>query len=322
MTPPPSSAAAPRDARPLAALALYLVGTFVGGGLLAPWLYAAVQALAAVVPALGEIAAMPFARYVNRALLLTALVGLPFFLRAAGIRSWRDAGLPVGGVPWPALGRAFALGFASLAAVCALALASGGRTLVPRSPGDLAAQFLGALATAAIVSVIEEVLFRGAMMGGLRRAMPWGWALAVSSLVYAAVHFLHRADAPAEVTWLSGLQALPSMASGIGDPAAVLPDLLNLALAGAILGLAFQRTGSLVASIGIHAGWIFWLKFYGLLTRGADPSMEWLWGTRRLVDGWLVTGALVLVVALLFATPLGARLFPRADADGPSAGRA
>lgn len=71
-----------------------------------------------------------------------------------------------------------------------------------------------------------------------------------------------------------------------GGPPLV-PAFFTLFVAGAILALAYQRTGALFVSIGLHAGWIFWLKFYGFLTvqtPGANPA---IWGTDTLIDGWL-----------------------------------
>lgn len=296
---PPSDAPVRRDTRPARALALYLLAVFAGGALLAPWLYRGVQALADGIPALESVARMPFARYVNRALMLTALIGLPWYVRAAGIRTWREAGVPPGGIRWRAFAASFALGFVSLAAVCLIALAAGGRDLKPRSPGELAGQFLGVLATALIVAMIEELLFRGAIFGGLKRAMRWPAALALSSAVYAIVHFMARPANPPEVDWLSGLRVLPTMLAGMTELHTLIPAFLGLTLAGVILGLAYQWTGDLSASIGIHAGWIFWLKFYGFATASVQGADTWFWGTRKLVDGWLAFVALVVVLSLV-----------------------
>lgn len=300
MTPLPA-----RDPRSARALAVYLLAVFAGGALLAPWLYHAVQALAPSVPALERVAGMPFARYVNRGLLIVALLGLPFFVRASGVRSWRDVGVPPGLVRWRVFAGAFALGFVSLAAVCAVALAAGGRELRPRTPGELAAQLLGVLATALVVSVIEELLFRGAIFGGLRRSVGWVPALAVSSAVYAIVHFMARPENPATVDWLAGLRVLPTMLAGMAELHTLVPAFVNLTLAGVILALAFQWTGDLSASLGIHAGWIFWLRYYGYLTRGAEGADPWFWGTHRLVDGWLAFVALVVVLGLLLLLARG-----------------
>ncbi len=293
-----ADAATAPPGRPLRALLLYLAAVFIGGALLAPWLYAAVRGLAPSVPALEKLAEMKFARYVNRGLLVVALAGLPFYVRAAGIRRWADVGIDPEDAAWRRFGAGFALGIVSLAAVCAIALLAGGRQLAPGATGgQLAAAAAGALLTALVVGVMEELLFRGAMFGGLRRAMPWGAALLLSSAVYAIVHFMGRPPDPPEVAWLSGLRVMPGMLAGMTELRALLPGFLSLTLAGVILGLAYQRTGDLAASIGIHAGWIFWLRFYALLTDAVPGADPWFWGTSKLVDGWLALAALVVVLA-------------------------
>lgn len=283
-----------RQGRPILALALYLVAVFAGGALLAPRLHHALQALAPGT----QLARTPFARVVNRSLLLVALLGIPFYVRASGIRRWADVGVPRR-LRWRRVAAGFALGFCSLAAVCAVALAAGARTLGPRTPGELAGQFAGALATALFVAVVEELLFRGAIYGGLRRAMPWGAALLASSAIYAIVHFMARPANPPRIDWLSGVRVLPTMLAGMLEPGGLVPALANLTLAGMILGLAYVFTGDILASIGIHAGWIFWLKYYGFLTRAVPGTDPVFWGTRKLVDGWLAFVALVVVLSVV-----------------------
>lgn len=285
-----------RRGRPVVALVLFLFAVFAGGALLAPWLYHAIQALA---PG-SKLARAPFGRVENRALLIAALVGIPVYVRAAGIRTWADVGVDPRRPRWSRFGAGFALGFGSLAAVCGIALAAGGRAFnTSRSPGQLAGQMLGALGTALLVALMEELLFRGAIFGGLRRAIRWVWALLISSAVYAIVHFMGRAATPAHVDWLSGFRALPSMLAGMTDPHALIPGLLSLTLAGVVLGLAYQQTRDLFASMGIHAGWIFWLKFYGFLTIGVPGANEWFWGSRKLVDGWMAFAALTVVLTII-----------------------
>jgi len=283
----------PRPGRPIVALALFLVAVFAGGALLAPWIHHALQALAPGT----KLARTPFARVVNRSLLLVALLGIPFYVRGSGIRRWADVGVDPRRLRWRRVAAGFALGFCSLAAVCGVALAAGARTLSPRTPGQLAGQFAGALATALLVAVIEELLFRGAIFGGLRRALPWGAALVVSSAIYAIVHFMARPANPPEIGWLSGFRVLPTMLAGMLQPGGLVPAFLNLTLAGMVLGLAYHFTGDILTSIGSHAGWIFWLKFYGYLTRAVSGTNTIFWGTRKLVDGWLAFVALVVVLA-------------------------
>jgi uncharacterized protein len=305
-----------RPGRPVLALALYLLAVFAGGALLAPWLYHGVRALAAGHEALGTLTRMPFARFVNRALLITALLGLPLFIRAAGIRAWTDVGVSRGLLRPGRFAAGFALGFTSLAAVCGVVLLAGGRLPRARTPGDLAAQFLGALATALLVAALEELLFRGAFFGGLRRAVGWKPALAASSLLYGIVHFMARPANPPAVDWLSGLRVLPTMLAGMTEVRTLVPGLLSLTLAGVILALAYQWTGEISASIGIHAGWIFWLKYYGLVTRDATGADVWFWGTRRLTDGWLAFVSIVIVLLLLQLARRSGRFPESAGAGG------
>ena len=77
------------------------------------------------------------------------------------------------------------------------------------------------------------------------------------------------------------------MLGGFADFHALVPGFFNLTLAGILLGLAYQRTGNLYFSIGLHAGWIFWLKTYGAFTTGAPHAATWFWGTGKMIDGWL-----------------------------------
>jgi membrane protease YdiL (CAAX protease family) len=96
------------------------------------------------------------------------------------------------------------------------------------------------------------------------------------------------------------------MLSGFVEVERVVPGFLNLTLAGALLALAYQHTGNLYFSIGLHAGWIFWLKFYGFFTRDVASANAWFWGTRKLIDGWLALIVLALVGLVLL------KLMPRA----------
>jgi membrane protease YdiL (CAAX protease family) len=297
---PAAAAVNERRGRPVLALAAYLAAVFVAGPLLAPWIWRAVQALAPDHPVLHTLAHQSFARYVNRCLLLVALVGLPFFIRGAGIRGWGDIGFDPRHIRWRRFLAGFGLGFFSLATVCMVAVAVGGRVLdTQHSAARIAGGLVGAMLTALIVAVMEELLFRGAMFGGLRRAIPWPAALAVSSAVYAIVHFLGKPAKPSVMGWDAGLRVLPGMLRGFGDVNALVPAFFSLALAGVVLGLAYHWTGDLFASMGIHAGWIFWLKSYGALTSGAPGADVRIWGTERLVDGWFAFAMLVVVLAAL-----------------------
>jgi hypothetical protein len=280
--------------RAVRSLLIYIVVVFPGGALLAPWLYWLAHWAAGQWPALGGLAAIPFHRFLARALLGLALIGLVPLLRHAGMFEWRALGLGKQGRPAAALLRGFCLGLASLACVAALALVAHGRTAVPWQSGtQVVRSLLHAVLAAAIVAVIEEILFRGAVFGVLRKAMPWPGALAVSSAVYSAVHFIQNVDQAGTIRWYSGLALLLEMFRH-GPP--LVPTFFTLFVAGACLALAYQRTGALYFSIGLHAGWIFWLKSYKLVTQPAAGSNPAVWGTDKLIDGWLALAVLGVVL--------------------------
>lgn len=287
--------------RPVRAIALYLVFVFFGGALVAPWIYSAAQIAAAQFPSLTSLAAEPFPRYLNRCLLVLAVIGIRPFLRATDLYSWRAVGLGRRVDAAAQLGWGFTWGLVSLACVVALAVAFGARTISSsHGVGEVLLQVGKAGLAAALVAPLEEIIFRGALFGALRKTLHWSLALGVTSAVYALLHFFDRAEAPAQLGWDSGLVVLGRMVAGLANLERVIPGFFNLTLAGVILGLAYQRLGSLHFSIGLHAGWIFWIKSYGFLTDTADPGRVWLFGTSKLVNGWvafLLLGALLAILS-------------------------
>ena len=286
--------------RPVRSLLIYAGVVFLGGALLAPWLAWGVQAMAAYLPKLQSLADHPFHRYVNRSLLALALIGLWPLLRGLGVSAVRDVGLVKPSGQGRNLSCGFALGFGSLACVAVVVLAVGAREVnAGVSAGRLVEKASGAALTAAVVAVLEEVLFRGAIFGALRKPFRVPTAVAISSAIYALVHFFSQPKSPVEIHWTSGLVLLPTMLSGFFDVEQVVPGFFNLTLAGALLALAYQHTGNLYFSIGLHAGWIFWLKFYGFFTRDIETANAWFWGTSKLIDGWLALIVLSSVSLLL-----------------------
>jgi len=283
--------------RPLRSLLAYTVFVFVGGALLAPPLYWLAQSWQAS----GQHTVIPFHRFVDRSLLILALVGIWPLLRSLGGRSSEDVGLAPPVREWHRWPAGFLLGFLSLALVALIVLAVHGRVLnTSLGASQLAKKLGGAAAAALIVSVIEEILFRGAIFGALRRVWGWRAALVVSSMIYAIVHFLEKAEITGPITWTSGLELLPRMLRGFGDLHAIIPGFFSLTLAGILLGWAYQRTGNLYFSMGLHAGWIFWLKSYGMFTNESPGAATWLFGTYKLIDGWL---ALLILGLALFILP-------------------
>jgi len=292
----PSPTVAPM--RPLRALVIYIIVVFVGGSLLAPWLYWLAQSAAQNFPSLAN---APFHRFVNRSFLILALAGLWPLLRALGVKTLGNVGLVKPTGHWRNAVCGLGLGFLSLAVVAGIALIAGARKWPDNfSLLKFSEKISGAALTACLVAVLEEILFRGGIFGGLRRAFDWRSALVVSSAIYALVHFFAPAQHEGAVVWTSGLALLPQMLAGFANLHALIPGFFNLTLAGAALALAFQRTGNLYFAIGLHAGWIFWLMIYKALTVEVANANVWLFGSNKLIDGWL---ACAVLAATLFVLP-------------------
>lgn len=301
--------------RLLPVLAAYLVFVFGGAALAAPWVYHGVQALGASWPAFAGLADAPFHRVVNRCVLGLALAGLWPLLRALGVRRWRDLGWTLAGTP----GRDFALGLGvsllGLALVAATALATGARAWRPeREAGEVAGHLLRALSAAVVVAVIEETLFRGALFRALRREGPFALAAAVTAAVYAWVHFFERPPRPETVGPWTGFAALGLMLRGFTHWDSLVPGWLTLFVVGWVLARAVESRGSLWLALGLHAGWIFWIKSYGFWTAERLPgAARWL-GSSKLTDGWLA-------LAVVLASGLLIRWIPSTAPRDPSARR-
>jgi len=283
--------------RPIWIVLIYVSSVFVLGALLAPWLYWSAQLAAPLGPVFEYFADSPFHRYVLRTILGVALLGIWIVSRYAGIRSWRDLGFETHRRSGRQFVAGLLLGFVSLAVIALLAVLFGARhwnTAVTAS--RIQESIARALLAAVVVSLIEETLFRGVLHGTLRRGHHWVAALFCSSGIYAIVHFFKLVEWTEPLTWHSGLQLLGRMMQGFLDLDMLIPAFLVLLLVGMILALGFERTGSLWFSIGAHAGWIFWLKIYGVVTLPNNSGLISFWGTSKLTDGWFA--AVVLMVPL------------------------
>lgn len=277
------------------ALLIYLAVVLLGAAAFSPWVWHGVQAAWPE----SSLARQPFHRYVNRCLLGLAVAGLWPLLRALRADSWQGIGADR---PWSSVGqglRGLGLGWGSLGMAALIAVMAGAREWNPTAEPALWWKHLrNAAGAAAGVSVLEELLFRGAVFSALRRTHSFALAAGVSSGIYAFVHFFQRPPSPTIITAGSGFHMLGLMLQGFVLWQELIPGLLTLGLAGMLLALARERTGRIWLGVGLHAGWIFWLKSYGFTTATVAGAHSF-WGTSRLYDGWPALGVLALTGVLL-----------------------
>jgi uncharacterized protein len=279
---------------------VFLLVVFVLGALLSPPLYWAAQNLANTSRGMREIAENPFGRYLTRTLMIVSVLGLWPLLHMARM-PFRELGLSV--PDWRGLARGAALALITLGAVVLIAMLLDAREWRrAASVSKIARAVLLGLTGAALTAVLEELIFRGVLFGLLRKGGRWLRALIISSAIFAVVHLLHKPESPPVVQWTSGFAALWQMLGLNSMELADFISLFNLFLCGGTLAWAFQRTGTLWFSIGLHAGWIFWLKFANALTTA--PANSLFWGSRKVIDGCGATVALLLtLIAIPFLVP-------------------
>jgi membrane protease YdiL (CAAX protease family) len=270
------------------ALGIYLVAVFIGGALIAPCLHAVVAWGADHFPALEKLAYQPFHRYVNRCFMIIAIIGLWPIGRLARLTA-PDAGW----TPDPhwrrRLSGGFFAGFVTLAIPAILCVVSGNRAL--NWPAEAALLWR---------PLLEEAVFRGVVFGALKKQCPLRFAVGFSSGIYALVHFFERTQHEGDVVWSSGIALLPKMLRGFADWQMIVPGLFSLTIAGIILALAVRATGNLYFSIGLHAGWIFWLKSFKFFTRTSENPRAWLFGSDKLIDGWAAFVMLLVTLGILW----------------------
>jgi hypothetical protein len=277
---------------------IFFLFVFGGGAALAPVIHSFLALLGNWIPFLEEWRRdIPFRRLVNRGLIITALIGLWPFLRKLEIRNLKGIGLQRNGHSWRNYCLGFGLGCFTLGIAGAVVLVGGGRQLKDLKPiGEYFQHVINAGMAAVAVGFLEEILFRGALLGALLKRYTFPTALGVSSALYAIVHFFKESESPEIVSWWSGFKVLADMCSGFFEWYQLVPGFLNLTLVGMILGVFYGKTGTLYFSIGLHGGWVFLGKTYRFLTGSVPDADPWLWGSRKLVDGWMVTFVLVILL--------------------------
>ncbi len=242
----------------------------------------------------------PFHRYFSRTIQVAGLVLLVPFIFWLRIRHPRDLGLLPNPHRWSDLLTGLFVALAVFAPMAIGYLLTGVYKTIP----DPEWMKLGRIAaTAGAVSVLEELFFRGVLLGLAVRAFgAWGGAI-LSSMIFSGMHFLKPAKIPdtGPVTWTSGWEQAQLLFSGAPDMPVLAYGALTLLVAGLILSAATLRTSSLWLPIGLHAGWIFSQQGFHLVAkiRIKPPEALLPWIGPNVVSGAVPTGLIPVVMLLI-----------------------
>jgi len=288
----------------LGKIIFYLLATVLLGALLAPPLYWGGQWLAGH-GILTWLAETPFRKFFHRGLLVAALVLLWPTARWLRVASVRALGLEPNPLRWRDAGAGFAASFLMMAALAGLLVAFHVVELRARIPWP----DLGSIAiSAVVVSVLEEWLFRGAILGLLARSLPRFSALFFTSALFSVLHFLKPDTAdPQAIGWLSGFALIPGAFAQFREPWLVLGGFTTLFCVGWILGWARLQTRSLWMAIGLHTGWVVGIMGFAKVTKRLMKTQEtlpWFGGDLKVGLGSV---AIVLLTGLIVWAALRAR---------------
>ncbi|MGZ4956318.1 MAG: CPBP family intramembrane glutamic endopeptidase [Methylobacter sp.] len=171
--------------------------------------------------------------------------------------------------------------------------------LQPWTVGLVAKKTILSLLLASLIAVVEESVFRGMLLAGLKKNMPVVAAILISSTYFAALHFL---DSRTEISQqdfniFSGFMLLGEAFANVLNPNNASAFFSLLAVGTFLAVLRTQKKESLGLCIGCHAGWVWQIKMNGSLFN-TDYNSEYLYlvSSYNYVVGPLVTVWLSLAI--------------------------
>ncbi len=262
-----------------------------------------------------------FGKIFNRFFMISGIVLFFFFRRFLRLGPIDRLGLTPRALAWADLGRGFGLAIASMAGLALImSWLDVFEPFFRLSLAESLKRCVSAILAAATVGFMEEILFRGVIFKGLFEELGRARAYLFAALFYSAVHFVKPGDAAAWGhldAWI-GIRYLAGSFHPFTDLTTLFPGLLGLFLIGAALCYAFERTGTLYLSIGLHAGWIFSLKTLRVFGDFRRDDLGWMFGSTdpKIVSGVVTwVGVLLVGIAVRLITRQRARLFPDSPAQ-------
>jgi membrane protease YdiL (CAAX protease family) len=251
---------------------LYLLATVLLGAALAPWIFWIGQ-YASHLRFLGFLAETDFQRFFNRSILISAVLLLPGAVRWIGAKRFSNLGLKRDSRGLEHFVGGFLVSSGTIIALGGALLALGYLDLKNPLPWHSLAPVA---LTSFSVAIIEELFFRGAILGLLRQSFSPAPAAVFVSMLFSIIHFLKPdREQTNAVLWYSGFELLPRAFWQFSDPLLVAGGFVTIGILGLILAHATIRTSSLWLAIGIHAGLIFGKMGLNKLTRRIEDMTPW-----------------------------------------------
>lgn len=111
------------------------------------------------------------------------------------------------------------------------------------------------------IAFYEEIMFRGFLLFQFRKYLTDKSAVCLSAFIFATPHFFRPVESELVVV-----------------------SFISYFTIGCLLGWIYLRSGDLYRPWGLHAGWVFFMKFDNLFIDHIDKTPRWVYGDDQYVS--------------------------------------
>lgn len=306
------------DCRPGVAVLLLFAVAIVLGTLIAPHVFNLVTWLGREFSLLESLRKTEFEKLMNRCVMVCVLLTLYPAVRLTGLDNWKALGLSRDRRGIRLFWAGWIVGTVSMVFLMLAGWASGAMYYLPGRIGwPLAGKVVSYMLGAVVVAVIEETLFRGAVLGMLRKSMNLLPAALLMSFVFAFAHFATPEPEIGVVRghWDSGFQMFPYIITDLDLRWEFGFMFITVFFMSMTLCYLYAAYGNLYLAIGLHAGWVWLMRIGGVLLERDDNVMMMMFGPSMSVAK---SGLAIIEVLLFFAAAVFLYSRSRKMSTGPA----
>ncbi len=253
---------------------------------------------AALAPVLYPILPFKFEKIFNRLVMILTLLAVAFFVRFKK-ETLQESGLTLETSSLPLFFKGFSAGVLTLLIMTAVRLIAGNvhADLPEKNIIGFVGVFLISIVAGILIGVLEEFFFRGFLQIQIQKKFRFPIFLTVilTNLFYASLHFMSKKKPfiDSNPSFKDGLRLVLAPMMSFSEISSIWPAFVGLFILGCILSDLWIRTRSLYASIGLHAGCVFFIKMDGLFIGWNGTPNLWT-GSKWFYDG--VSGWVALLI--------------------------
>ncbi len=270
----------------------YFLSTLGLAGLLAPVGYFI----------LDGVISYPFYRYINRSLMISAILMLFVFRHGFRLEArWKSLGFDWEFDTLRQIWSGIVIGGTSIGFVVAVEWMFGVRHGGGWDLWSIATAVFQGILIALLVAPLEEFIFRWMIQSRLTQPLQEWKGIMIGAFIFAVVHLFKVPPQfkPMSVEWYSGYQGIYLMFGPLLDLEDYGIKLISLWLVGISLGILVLRTGTLWASIALHGVWIFVIQLASKLTV-IPPGVESFWRSRDIISGGATMFTLAIFTVMIW----------------------